>query len=222
MLTHRLEDLNRKRENLRGKLKIKEYHADEGITRVIIGEMHNRERHATWPLLEKFKPEPLEGSVIIVPTVDLAGNVYISVVNPKYMKTPAYKVYRSVLECYKPTIVVELHAFNSKAYSNLTDPNRLEKRGVPPLIPYKQEPLIEDQVLHGGPPPFAKNKFKEHGSYITLEIHKNYTEKAEKTLLDVLNIVVKSNSPQKIVNKLTEKYPESMKKAKELLYKYLK
>ena len=206
---------------IREKLKIKEYHASKDITRVIIGEMHNQERQATWPLLKKFKPKPLEGSVIIVPTVDLAGNVHISVVNQKYKETQAYKVYCSVLEYYKPTIVVELHAFNSKAYSNLTDPNRLEKRGVPPLIPYKQEPLIEDQVLHGGPPPFAKNKFKEHGSYVTLEIHRNYTEKAEKTLLNVLNIIVKSNSPQQIINRLTEKYPESMKKAKELLHKYL-
>ncbi len=221
MSTSKMENSINEIENLKRKLRIKEYHADKGIVRLIIGEMHRQEREATWPILEEFKPKPLKGSVIIVPTVDIEGKVNISVINPKYMETTAYKIYCKILEHYKPDIVVELHAFNSKFYQSLTDPHRLEKKGVPPLIPYEEQPVIEDQVLHGGPPPYAKNKFREHGSYVTLEISRNYTEKAKKTLLNILDIIVKSDSPQEIIRKLTERYPESMKKAKELLYKYL-
>ena len=221
MSTSKMENSINEIENLKRKLRIKEYHADKGIVRLIIGEMHRQEREATWPILEEFKPKPLKGSVIIVPTVDIEGKVNISVINPKYMETTAYKIYCKILEHYKPDIVVELHTFNSKFYQSLTDPHRLEKKGVPPLIPYKEQPVIEDQVLHGGPPPCAKNKFREHGSYVTLEISRNYTEKAKKTLLNILDIIVKSNSPQEIIRKLTERYSESMKKAKELLYKYL-
>ncbi|MHA1721610.1 MAG: DUF2119 family protein [Candidatus Baldrarchaeia archaeon] len=222
MTINKIKNLNNEIENLKRKLKIREYHADKGIVRLIIGEMHRQEREATWPILEEFKPKPLKGSVIIVPTVDLKGKTNISVINPKYLETSAYKTYCKILEHYKPDIVVELHAFNPKSYQSLTNSHRLEKKNVPPLVPYIEEPLIEDQVLHGGPPPYAKNKFKEHGSYVTLEISRNYTEKAKKTLLNILNIIVKSNSPQEIISKLTEMYPESMKKARELLYKYLK
>jgi len=222
MSANNVESQSKRNEDLKGKLKIREYHAGRGIVRLIIGEMHRQEREATWPILEEFKPKPLKGSVIIVPTVDLKGKINISVINPKYLETSAYKTYCKILEHYKPDIVVELHAFNSKSYQSLTNSHRLEKKGVPPLVPYVEEPLIEDQVLHGGPPPYAKNKFKEHGSYVTLEISRNYTEKAKKTLLNILNIIVKSNSPQEIIRKLTEMYPESMKKARELLYKYLK
>jgi len=221
MPTSKQNNQKSKIENIKRKLRIREHRSDKGIIRLIIGEMHRREGEATWTILKELKPKPLKGSVIIVPTVDLERKVDISVINPKYLETQAYKTYCEILEHYKPNIVVELHAFNSKFYRNLTDPNRLEKKGVPPLIPYIDEPSIEDQVLHGGPPPYAKNKFKEHGSYVTLEISRNYTEKAKKTLLNILDIIVKSNSPREIIHKLTEKYPKSMKKARKLLYQYL-
>lgn len=216
-----MEYLINRIENLKKRLRIREYHASKGITRLIIGEMHRRERGTTWSILKEFEPKPVKGSVIIVPTVDVEGKVNVSVVSQKYMETTAYKTYCKILEYYKPSIVVELHAFNSKSYQSLTDPHRLEKRGIPPLIPYEEQLMIEDQVLHGGPPPYAKNKFREHGSYITLEISRNYTVKAKKTLLNILNIIVKSNSPQEIISKLEEKYPVSMKKAKEFLCRYL-
>jgi len=90
---NKIENLNNEIENLKRKLRIKEYHADKGIVRLIIGEMHRQEREATWPILEEFKPKPLKGSIIIVPTVDIEGKVNISVINPKYTETTAYKTY---------------------------------------------------------------------------------------------------------------------------------
>lgn len=80
---------------------------------------------------------------------------------------------------------------------------------------------MEDQILHGGPPPFVKDKFKEHSSYITIEMHGKYGTEAEKTILSVLNSVINSNSVKEIRDKLKERYKESMEEAAILLHDYV-
>lgn len=204
-----------------GKLKVGEYRSGKGITRLIIGEMHNREGDTTWRVLKVLDPYPEKGATVVVPTVDLERRVRISTLSPRYTKTKAYRVYTHLLEEYRPAIVVELHSFSSGAYPKLVDPLRFEKIGVPPLVPYKFGLPIRDQVLHGGPPPFSKKNFKVHGSYITLEIHEEFSEAARNTLLRVLELVVASNSPLEVRRKLMKLYPESMRKAEMLLLRYL-
>ncbi|MCP8304420.1 MAG: DUF2119 family protein [archaeon] len=204
------------------RLKVREHSSGRaGITRLIVGGMHGREYEVSSKILDKIKPNPSEGRVIVVPNVNISGRRYVSTTNEDYIKSPAGRVYLSIFERYKPDVVVELHIFNSKSYKNLVSPDRIYKRGVPRLMPYRSDLPIEDQILHGGPPPFVKDRFKEHASYITLEIHEKYGKEAEKTLLFILNSVINSNSVKEIREKLKERYRESMEKAGRLLRDYL-
>jgi len=203
-------------------LKVREYNSGGGgITRLILGGLHGREYEVIKKILDRIKPSPSEGRVVIIPNVNVSGTKYISIINKNYIKSPVGKIYLSILEHYKPDVVVELHVFNSISYENLVNPDRIYKRGVPRLVPYRADLPIEDQILHGGPPPFVKDRFKEHASYITLEIHEKYGKKAENTLLFILNSVINSNSVKEIRDKLKEKYKESMREAEILLYDYL-
>ncbi|MCP8322970.1 MAG: DUF2119 domain-containing protein [Candidatus Methylarchaceae archaeon HK02M2] len=204
------------------KLKIKEYKSGRtGITRLILGGMHGREHEVIKKVLVILKPNPPEGRIIIVPNVNIFGGRYVSMINEDYIKSSAGKLYLSILERYKPDVVVELHVFNSKSYKNLVSSDRIYKKGVPNLVPYRSDLPIEDQILHGGPPPFVKEKFKEHASYITLEIHEKYGKKAEKTLIFILNSVINSNSVIEIRKKLKERYQKSMSEAGRLLQNYV-
>ncbi|MCP8311411.1 MAG: DUF2119 domain-containing protein [Candidatus Methylarchaceae archaeon HK01B] len=207
-------------------LKVKEYSSGRaGITRLIVGGMHGREYEASRKILDKIKPNPSEGRVIVVPNINISGRRYVSTMNANYIKSPAGRVYLSILERYKPDVVVELHAFNSKSYKNLVSSDRIYKKGVPRLIPYRSDLPIEDRILHGGPPPFVKDrfkeKFKEHASYITLEIHEKYGKEAERTLRFIINSVINCNSVKEIREKLRERHRESMEEAGRLLRDYL-
>ncbi|MGB9660103.1 MAG: DUF2119 family protein [Nitrososphaerales archaeon] len=203
-------------------LEVREYNSDKkGITRLIIGGLHGREHYVIKKIFDSIKPSPSEGRVIIIPNVDIFGKKYISTTSKDYINSPAGRIYLSLLKHYKPDVVVELHVFKSKSYKNLVSHNRIHKKGVPRLVPYRADLPIEDQILHGGPAPFIKDKFKEHGSYITLEVHERYGKEAENTLLFVLNSVINSNSVKEIRDKLKEKHKESMEEAARLLQDYI-
>jgi|GEM_PF-7111618 hypothetical protein len=204
-------------------LEVREYNSGKkGITRLIVGGLHGREHYVIRKILDIIKPNPSEGKVIIIPNVNIFGKKYISTTSKNYVNSPAGTIYLSILKQYEPDVVVELHVFNSKSYKNLVSCNRIHKKGVPRLVPYRTDLPIEDQILHGGPAPFVKDKFKEHASYITLEVHEKYGKEAENTLLFVLNSVINSNSVKEIRDKLKEKYKESMEEAARLLQDYIK
>lgn len=193
----------------------------EGITRLIVGGLHGKEYYVIKKILDNFKPSPLKGKVIIIPNLNIFNKKYISTTSKDYINSPLGRIYLSILDHYKPDVVVELHVFKSKSYKNLVSLDRIHKKGVPRLVPYRKDLPIKDQILHGGPPPFIKDKFKEHASYITLEIHEKYGKDAEDTLLFVLNSVINSNSVEEIREKLKEKYKESMEEAARLLQDYI-
>ncbi|MGQ9719685.1 MAG: DUF2119 family protein, partial [Nitrososphaerales archaeon] len=193
----------------------------EGITRLILGGVHGNEGRVSEKILKKIEPNPSEGKVIIIPNLNISRRGYISTLDKDYVSSPTGRMHRSILERYRPDVVVELHAFNFKGYKSLIDKDRMNKKGVPTMVPYREDLPMEDQVLHGGPPPWIKDRFKEHASYITLEVHEDYGKEAEKTLLFILNAVMSSKSVKEIRDRLKGEYQASMKKAGSLLQDYL-
>jgi hypothetical protein len=203
-------------------LEVREYESGkEGITRLILGGVHGNEGRISKKILEKIEPSPSEGKVIIIPNLNVSRKGYISTLDENYTSSPTGRIHLSILEQYRPDVVVELHAFNSKGYKSLIDKDRMNKKGVPRMVPYREDLPMRDQVLHGGPPPWIKDRFKEHASYITLEVSEDYGKEAEKTLLFILNAVICSKSVKEIRDRLKGKYQASMKKAGSLLKDYL-
>lgn len=203
-------------------IKAREYNSErEGITRLIFGGLHGREYKVCNKILEMINPKPSEGRVVIIPNLNVSGKKYMSTLDKEYIKSPTGMIYLSTLKEYKPDVIVELHVFNSKSYEGLVSPDRIHKKGVPRLVPYRADLPREDQILHGGPPPYVKEIFREHASYITLEMHKKYGSEAEDTLLFILNSVINSNSVKEIRDKLKERYRDSMEEAAILLHDYV-
>ena len=205
------------KQRLKQRLKIKEYKARfSGPTRMVVGCMHGKEYEVTWDMLYDFEPRVSNGSFVIVPTVD-KGERYVSTLDPAYQKTKAYKEYCKLMKIFEPELCVELHTY--ERLESLVSERR--KRSAPPLVAFNPKSRVEDQVLHGGPPPFVKHKFKEHGSYITLEVNPNFGMEAKSIVHYVLQVVAESTKPSKVREKLFEKFPESMRKAEKIFSEYM-
>ncbi len=172
--------------------------------RLFVSGLHGNEYETTDIVLEKFSDHisesEIEGKIVLFSLRD-ASREYVSTLEREYYETEAGQKLLSVINSYRPPIYLELHSYSN--YSKLTDENRMEKDGVPPLVD------LGSGILVGSVSPFLRKKFDENDFCFLLDIPKG--EEISKETLEIMEIIAKSRDRGGIVEELSTRYPEQMK-----------
>ncbi len=181
--------------------------------RLVIGGVHGREGIITEPILKGVSKRVTSGSLVIC---NLSrSSRYVSTLNPAYYQTRIGRRLLSLIRKYRPEIYIELHSYRRRAYSKLTDPQRKEKTGVPPLID------LEEGILLGSVSPQIRNsEFSKYDLCLTLDFPADL--KYPLKVIKILNMAIASWSRLEFLEKLGEKYPVKVKEAEKNYYQYFK
>ncbi|UCD73480.1 MAG: DUF2119 family protein, partial [Candidatus Bathyarchaeota archaeon] len=183
---------------------------------LIVGGIHGREGKATRPILRRlieYDP-PSTGLLAVVPSMVRGPRKHISTLKEVYYSTEEGKKLLSLIDHYLPEIYVELHCYAKRAYRILTDPNRREKRGVPPLIE------LEDGVLIGSVSPFLLSRYR-FDLCLILEVPCG-NKKTWSTALRLLRLLKDSSSRSEAIGKLRAIYPSQIDRAIRLMDRWNK
>ncbi len=174
--------------------------------RLIIGGVHGKEGLTTINAISKISKEVVnEGSLTLY---NFEESHYISTLDRHYYTSNRGREIVSIIRDLKPEMYMELHCYNSNSFEKLTDLNRKERTGVPPLI------HLEEGVLIGSLSPYIRTSlFDEWDVCITLEIPCKPTKKAMEVYLNIIKAVAGSKDKYELLDKLRKNYPEQVKTA---------
>ena len=189
----------------------------KGVNRLFIGGVHGKEGLTTIKALKQIKDEDVSYGKLVIHNCD--ESPYLSTLDPFYYQSEVGKEVLSLIDYYKPTFYVEAHCYNKKNFQKLTSTNRMNEKGVPPLIE------LEKGVLVGSASPSIRtNIFRKEDVCITLEMPCNPTQESLNIYLDVLRIFAASRTREEIENSIKELYKKKLQKAikyaKEFFGKY--
>jgi len=171
-------------------------------TRLFVAGIHGDEEAITRPIFEMMiKDIKITSGRLIV--VSLSRDCpYISTLNEAYYDSTNGKKLLELIQEYRPGIYVELHTYKIDNHSNLIDPDRRKKIGVPPFTD------LEEKVLIGSVSPLIRtSQFRREDFCLTLEMPDPHSEKALKITLHILRSISLSSSRGEILEKLREQYP---------------
>lgn len=172
--------------------------------RLFVSGLHGDEHKTTNPVLKKFSKHISEDETkgkIILSSLNDGKQEYISTLESEYYETEAGQKLLSLINSHDPSIYLELHSYSN--YSDLTNENRMEKEGVPPLVD------LGSGILAGSVSPFLRRKFNENDFCFLLDIPKGKGINEE--LWKIMKIIAKGEDRGEIVQKLSTMYPEQMK-----------
>lgn len=172
-------------------------------TRLFIGGLHGEEYKVINPIIKKFaghisKNKP-KGRIILC-SLSTKSLEYISTLDEAYYESKIGKKLLSLIDYYRPSIYLELHSYSD--YSSLTDPDRIKKRGVPPLVD------LGSGLLAGSISPFLRTKFLRADFCFLLDIPKKI--KYDTKVLEIMEMIARGATRKEIVEKLIVKYPKMM------------
>lgn len=172
-------------------------------TRLFIGGVHGREGMLTEKVLLRLLDSELNVNPgrLILCNLTTSGE-YISTLNRAYYQSKAGLKLLEIIRGYKPGIYVELHSYSRESHERLTDPERKQKAGVPPLIELEQEVLI------GSVSPLIRtSEFKIYDLCLTLEIPNANCSKAFNLVISLLKMMA-NHDKEGILRNLEMRYPE--------------
>jgi hypothetical protein len=171
-------------------------------TRLFVAGIHGDEEAITRPIFEMMIKDIkiISGRLVVV---SLSRDCpYISTLNEAYYDSTNGKKLLELIQEYRPGIYVELHTYKIDNHSNLIDPDRRKKIGVPPFTD------LEEKVLIGSVSPLIRtSKFRREDFCFTLEMPDPHSEKALQIALHILRSISLSTSRGEILEKLREQYP---------------
>lgn len=178
---------------------------DEPV-RLFIGGVHGKEGLTTIKALSKIYDEEVKNGTLTIYNFD--ESPYISTLDRHYYTSKIGMEIVSIMRDLKPEMYVELHCYNSNSFEKLTELNRKERTGVPPLI------HLEKGVLIGSISPYIRTSlFKEWDVCITLEIPCKPTKESMDIYLRVIKAVAGSNDKHELLDKLRVDYPKQVETA---------
>lgn len=184
----------------------KEIKKGEKPVRLIIGGVHGKEGLTTINAISQISKEDVNGGILTL--YNFEESPYISTLDRHYYTSDRGQEIVSIIRDLKPEMYMELHCYNSNSFRKLTDLNRKERTGVPPLI------HLEEGVLIGSLSPYIRTSlFDEWDVCITLEIPCKPTKKAMGVYLKVINAVAGSKDKYELLDKLRNDYPEQVETA---------
>ena len=174
--------------------------------RLFIGGVHGKEGITTIDAISQISGGDVKNGCLTMYNFDKSP--YISTLDRHYYGSIRGREIVSIIRELKPEMYVELHRYNSNSFEKLTDLNRKERTGVPPLI------HLEKGVLIGSVSPYIRTSlFYEWDGCITLEIPCNYSKEALDVYLKVMKAVDGSKDKYELLDKLRTDYPEQVETA---------
>ncbi|MHC1610267.1 MAG: DUF2119 domain-containing protein [Candidatus Methanospirareceae archaeon] len=189
---------------------------ENGPRRLFVGGLHGNEGLYTAPILERLAREEVSaGEAIIVPSL-VKNSPYIGVLSEEYYRSGAGIRLLQLIQRYKPSFYFELHAYEKRSYSRLTDPERVKKIGVPNFVD------LGGGILIGSIAPILRRKFTEHDFCMTLEVPKwrSESERIKEEVLEFLRIGVMKSEREEMMHELRVRYPEQVREAEVLFHRY--
>ncbi|HMB45268.1 MAG TPA: DUF2119 family protein [Candidatus Methanoperedens sp.] len=186
-------------------------------TRLFVAGIHGDEETITRPIFEMMiKDIKITSGRLIV--VCLSRDCpYISTLNEAYYDSTNGKKLLELIREYRPGIYVELHTYKKDNHSNLIDPDRKRKIGVPAFTE------LEEKVLIGSVSPFIRtSEFRREDFCFTLEMPDPYSEKALQIALHILRSISLSSSRDEILEKLRVQYPLQIQEAEKNFREFFK
>jgi len=186
-------------------------------TRLFVAGIHGDEEAITRPIFEiMIKDIKITSGRLVV--VSLSRDCpYISTLNEAYYDSTNGKKLLELIQEYRPGIYVELHTYKMDNHSNLIDPDRRKKIGVPPFTE------LEEKVLIGSVSPLIRtSKFRREDFCFTLEMPDPHSEKALKIALHILRSISLSSSRGEILEKLREQYPRQIQEVEKNFREFFK
>lgn len=171
--------------------------------RLFIGGVHGKEGLTTINTLSKISDDDVNGGSLTIYNFDKSQ--YVSTIDRHYYNTELGRKIVSIIRDLNPQMYVELHCYNSNSFEKLTDLNRKDRTGVPPLI------HLEKGVLIGSISPYIRTSlFDEWDVCITLEIPCNPQKEAMDTYLKVIKAVADSKDKHELLDKLRIDYSKQV------------
>lgn len=166
--------------------------------RLFIGGVHGRECRTTKLLLEMLVKtcKPKSGSAVVIPC--LYTGKYVSTLSFNYLNTKAFKRLLKVVEVFKPDMYVEVHCYKTSSYSSLTSPDRVNVKGIPPLLE------VENGILVGSVSPILKARLNLD-TPILIETPCGKKENF-KTALKILRVFLNANSTRDALEALSFRF----------------
>lgn len=174
--------------------------------RLFIGGVHGKEGLTTMDAISQVSEDDVKKGSLTMYNFDKSP--YISTLDRHYYSSSRGREIISIIRDLKPEMYVELHCYNSNSFEKLTDLNRKERTGVPPLI------HLEKGILIGSISPYIRTSlFKEWDVCITLEIPCKYSKEAMDVYVKVMKAVAGSRDKYELLDKLGADYPEQVETA---------
>ena len=181
----------------------KEIKKGDKPVRLFMGGVHGREGLTTINALSQISDDDVNGGSLTI--YNFEKSQYVSTIDRHYYNTELGKKIVSIIRDLKPEMYVELHCYNSNSFEKLTDLNRKDRTGVPPLI------HLEKGVLIGSISPYIRTSlFDEWDVCITLEIPCNLEKEAMDVYLKVIKAVAGSKNKHELLDKLMTDYSKQV------------
>ncbi|MBE6512520.1 MAG: DUF2119 domain-containing protein [Methanobrevibacter olleyae] len=108
----------------------------EGPTKLFIGGVHGDEGKDVLPLIKLLSNDDFSDGQIYIYNFDKTP--YVSTIYREFYESEQGKRILDLIDYYKPDFYTELHSYNIKHFNRLTNLERLDKDGIPPLIDCSQ------------------------------------------------------------------------------------
>jgi len=203
-------------------------HSGKGPTRLFVGGLHGDEGLYTAPILDRLAQDGSSvlagigtGESIIVPYLAEESKYrYISLLLSEYYRGEIGTKLLQLIHEHNPSFYFELHTYDKRSYSQLTDSERLKKIGVPPFVDLKSGILI------GSIAPILRREFGVSDFCMTIELPKwkivneNEGEEIKEKVLEVLRLGLTKADREDMMREFRILYPAEVKMAEELFYRY--
>jgi hypothetical protein len=165
--------------------------------RLFVAGLHGEEWKDTSDILENIQA-PKEGTLAVIPVVS-TGN-YVSTLDDTYFTGIGLPIIKAVEDLH-PDVYIELHSYSAKNLVALTEPDRIERVGVPAFS------RLDHDLLLGSVGPFIRRKyFPAQALCLTFEIQKdNHMSKQHAT--ELIDIVKECRSKEEFIRFMFRRYP---------------
>ncbi len=171
--------------------------------RLFVAGLHGNEWKDTSDILEDMEA-PKIGSLVIIPMVS-KGN-YISTLDDNYF-TDWGKEIIATIEELKPEVYIELHSYSAENKEKLTDPERINKIGVPAFS------ILDNDVLLGSVAPYIRREyFPMDALCLTFEIQKE-NPNSKDYAARFIRRMKDCNSKDDFIEFMLKRYPKQARKA---------
>ena len=173
--------------------------------KLIVGGLHGAEGEVTEKILFNI-PFKVRAGTVVLSNLSLRSR-YISTLKPQYYETEVGRKLIHLIDTFSPEIYLELHTYRKNRISQLLDPERERKIGVPPLVE------LEEGILLGSiPPQLRAKKFRRGDLCLTLEAPSDI-KLHDPALKRIIQTVTLSRSGIEVLDRLRSMYPKPVRRA---------